>query len=130
MIEQYITNAEELGYTETLFGRRRYVPEINSHDPGTRASAERAAYNFPLQGTAADLLKKAMIELSSALAEKHPKARMVLTVHDELVVEAQEEDASAVAKLMREVMEGVYALDVPLVVDVGVGKNWRDVEKV
>lgn len=130
MIEQYIANAEELGYTETLFGRRRYVPEINSHDPGTRAAAERAAYNFPLQGTAADLLKKAMIELSAVLAEKYPKARMVLTVHDELVVEVLEEEASAVAKLMREVMEGVYTLDVPLVVDVGVGKNWRDVEKV
>lgn len=115
------------GFVETLFGRRRYLPEINARSPMIRAQAERVAFNFPIQGTEADILKKAMIELHAYLKHHHPKAGMVLTVHDELVCEVPEADVAAVAAAMKKIMEGVTTLDVPLVVDVAVGKNWRDV---
>lgn len=125
--------AEEARATEevsTLFGRKRYVPEINSRTPMIRASAERIACNFPLQGTAADILKKAMIELQAEIEKSYPEAKLVLTVHDELVVEVLENKAQAFAARMKEVMESVISLDVPLIVDVGVGENWRDVVEV
>lgn len=127
-IQDTIDLALERGYVETLFGRKRYVPEIESKNPGVRAAAERAAFNFPLQGTAADILKKAMIQLQLEIEKNFPKARMVLTVHDELVCEVAEKDAKKFASRMKEIMEGVTTLDVPLVVDVAVGKNWRDLE--
>lgn len=110
----------------TMFGRKRLMPEINSRAPVIRAQAERVAFNFPLQGSAADILKKAMIALHTHMQKKFPRAKMILTVHDELVAEVPEKDASSVAKDMKKIMESVTTLDVPLVVDVAVGKNWRD----
>lgn len=130
LIEQTVAQAEELGYVETLLGRKRYVPEINSRAPAVRAAAERAAFNFPIQGTAADVLKKAMINLDSYIGVNYPTAKMVLTVHDELVCEVTEEKAGKLALDMKSVMESVVTLDVPLIVDVGIGQNWKDIKAV
>ena len=129
-IEATIRQARELGFVETLLGRRRYMPEINARAPMVRSGAERAAFNFPVQGTAADILKKAMVELAAALQKDWPETKMVLTVHDELVCEVPEEQAEAVAKVMKRTMEGAVRLDVPVIVEVSVGKNWRDMKKV
>lgn len=125
-----IEQAERLGFVETSFGRRRYLPEINARSPMVRAQAERVAFNFPIQGTAADILKKAMIALHQFLRQHHPESAMLLTVHDELVCEAPKADAAAIAAAMKKIMEAVTTLDVPLVVDVAIGKNWRDVVPV
>jgi len=122
------TRATEL--VTTMFGRRRHTPEINSRAPAIRAQAERIAFNFPIQGSAADILKQAMIQLHAQLKKKFPEAKMVLTVHDELVVEAPKAEAEELAGDMKKIMEGVTTLDVPLVVDVAIGKNWRDMEAV
>lgn len=129
-IEAIVEQARTVGYVETLFGRRRYMPEIHSNNPAISAQAERIAFNYPLQGTAADLLKKAMIELQAVIENKFPEAKMVLTVHDELVVEVPEKDSRNFAPAMKKAMEGVMTLDVPLIADVSIGKNWRDVEPV
>jgi len=129
-IEATLEEARATQTVTTMFGRKRVMPEINSRAPVIRAQAERIAFNFPLQGSAADILKKAMIALHAHLQKKFPKAKMVLTVHDELVVEAPEKDASRLARDMKKIMESVTTLDVPLVVDVAVGKNWRDMQGV
>lgn len=129
-IEQTVAHARSEGYVETLFGRKRYVPEIHSNNPAISAQAERIAFNFPLQGTAADILKKAMIGLQQVIEKDFPAVRMVLTVHDELVCEVPAGEVEEFAKQMRKVMENVIALDVPLVVDVSAGKNWRDVREI
>ncbi len=125
-IKQTIEQAESLGFVETLFGRRRWVPEINSNAPAIRAAAERAAFNFPIQGTAADILKKAMIELYTHMLKKYPDAKMILTVHDELVCEVPVKETVSLGADMKKIMESVFPLDVPLVVDVSSGSNWRD----
>lgn len=129
-IRQTIETAEELGFVETLFGRRRWVPDINANSSAIRSAAERAAFNFPIQGTAADILKKAMIELYALLQKKYPAAKMILSVHDELVCEVATADAKKLALDMKQVMENVFTIDVPLVVDVAIGSNWRDMKKV
>ncbi|MGE5532312.1 MAG: DNA polymerase I [Bacteroidota bacterium] len=123
-----IAQAKEQGYVTTYLGRRRPMPELNSPDRAVAAYAERAAANTPLQGSAADIVKVAMVRLSKLMAEQFPEAGMLLQVHDELVVEAPEGQAQAVADLMRDVMENVVELRVPLVVDIAAGCNWRDVE--
>lgn len=110
------------GYVETLFGRRRYVPDLEARVKSVREAAERMAFNMPVQGTAADLMKLAMVKLFPRLEEMG--ARMLLQVHDELVLEAPKERAEAVARLAKEVMEGVYPLAVPLEVEVGIGEDW------
>ncbi len=112
----------------TLFGRVRPIPDINSRNPNARGFAERTAVNTPLQGTAADLIKLAMIRIDAELRSQQLKARMTLQVHDELVFEAPEAEVEAVRALVREKMENVYALRVPLVADVAVGSNWRDLK--
>lgn len=122
--------AKEHGYTATLWGRRRNLPEIQSSNPGVRAAAERMAFNFPIQGTEADILKLAMVRLSDRLGQECPEAAMILTVHDELVVEAPEGQAGLVGAIMKEVMEGVIELDVPIEVEVAMGANWQDTEQI
>ncbi len=129
-IDQTVAYAKERGYVETLFGRKRYVPEIHSSAPVIRAQAERAAFNFPLQGTAADILKKAMIELHRRATRTLPQAHLILTVHDELVAEVPAQEVHEFAALMKKTMEQVVTLDVPLVADVAAGKNWRDMKAV
>jgi DNA polymerase I len=110
----------------TLFGRRRLVPNLTSRNFQIRSQSERETVNMPVQGTAADILKKAMIDVSAALPRRGLTTRMILTVHDELLFESPREEADDAAALVREQMENVVSLAVPLTVDVGVGENWRD----
>jgi DNA polymerase-1 len=113
---------------KTLFGRTRPIPDINSKNANMRGFAERTAVNTPLQGTAADLIKVAMIRLDAELRARKLKSLMLLQVHDELLFEVPHGEVEPMRELVREKMEGVYALNVPLLVEVGVGPNWRDVE--
>ncbi|MBM4358300.1 MAG: DNA polymerase I [Deltaproteobacteria bacterium] len=122
-MRQTLEAAQECGEVRTLFGRRRLLPDLRSTHPMKRAYAERIAQNTPIQGTAADLLKLAMVKLAQPVL---PGVRMVLTVHDELVFEVPEGDVEEAARLVRSAMESVAPLDVPLVVDVGWGASWAD----
>jgi DNA polymerase-1 len=124
-IDRTLDEARASGVVRTLFGRRRLVPELSSRNVQIRQAAEREAVNMPIQGTAADILKLAMIETHAAL-EHVPTARMILTVHDELLFEVSAERAEEVAAIVRERMEGAAQLRVPLTVDVGIGPNWND----
>jgi DNA polymerase-1 len=125
-IEKTLADARQTGMVKTLFGRRRPVPELTSKNFQIRSAAERVAVNLPIQGTAADILKRAMIDVHAALARSHPKARMILTVHDELLFEAPVNQTDDVAAVVRDSMSHAVALRVPLDVDVGVGENWKD----
>lgn len=129
-IDETITAAHARGYVETLFGRRRYLPELNSSNPMIRAAAERMAVNMPIQGTSADIIKLAMIRIHEKLPEISPEAKMILQVHDELVFEVPERDVQKVAKMVKDTMEHVYELKVPTVVEVEVGKSWGETEKL
>lgn len=128
-IEETLDFARQHGFVTTLYGRRRYVPEINHANRNVRQAAERAAINSPLQGTAADIIKLAMIELDSRLRREGWKAKMVLQVHDELVFDAPPEEISALASVVRKCMSEVASLRVPLKVDVEAGDNWAEMEK-
>jgi DNA polymerase-1 len=125
-IENTIAEVRAKGYAETLFGRRRPIPDMDSRNPNARSFAERTAVNTPLQGSAADLIKLAMIRIAAALASRQFAARMILQVHDELVFEAPPEEVAALTELVKREMESVREFAVPLVVDTGVGDNWRD----
>jgi DNA polymerase-1 len=124
-LDETISHAREQGFVQTLMGRRRYLPDLGSRNRVLRNAAERMAVNTVIQGTAADLIKKAMVSVDTALTSAGLRARMILQVHDELVFEAPLEEVAQVGALARTTMEGVFALDVPLVVDVGSGSNWR-----
>jgi len=123
-LEQMKDQARDRGFVETLSGRRRYIPEIRSKNPGMRGFGERTATNSPIQGTAADLIKLAMIRLHDSLAPLD--ARMLLQVHDELLLEVAEQDLDETCRVVREQMEGAMTLDVPLKVDLGIGASWYD----
>jgi DNA polymerase-1 len=125
-IERTLEQTRKDGYVRTLFGRLRPIPDIASRNPNQRGFAERTAVNTPLQGTAADLIKLAMIALDRKLMGRKLKTRMVLQVHDELLFEVPLEESDEVEALVRSEMEGVVKLDVPLVADLGFGPNWRD----
>ena len=125
-IERTLEDTRREGAVRTLFGRVRPIPDITSRNPNARGFAERTAVNTPLQGTAADLIKLAMIALDRKLAERKLKTRMVLQVHDELLFEVPEDETKEVEQLVRAEMEGVIKLNVPLVADLGFGPNWRD----
>ena len=118
--------ARERGYVETLFGRRRYIPELKSKNFNVRSFGERTAQNSPLQGSAADLIKIAMRNIHRQLADEGLATRLILQVHDELVLEAPEAEVDRVSVLLREAMESAADLRVPIVADVGVGPNWLD----
>ena len=118
--------AHDQGYVETVFGRRLYLPEINSRNGQRRQYAERTAINAPMQGTAADIIKRAMLAVDNALANSKVDAKVVMQVHDELVVEVLEKDLESVADLLRIEMEQAADLKVPLVVDIGIGDNWDE----
>jgi DNA polymerase-1 len=125
-IDETVRRARETGVVKTLFGRRRLVPDLNSRNGQIRAAAERATINMPIQGTAADILKKAMIDLHQELPTHGLRTRMILTVHDELLFEGPQEEAEPAAALIRDRMEHVVTLDAPLTVDIGIAENWRD----
>jgi DNA polymerase-1 len=127
-IEKTLADARRDGLVRTLFGRVRPIPDILSKNANLRGFAERTAVNTPLQGTAADLIKLAMIRIDRELHERNLHSRMLLQVHDELVFEAPEKEVGALRELVKREMEQVHALLVPLVVEIGVGLNWRDME--
>jgi len=131
-VKEYLDNVlaetRKTGVAKTLFGRIRPITEINSPQVQLRNFAERTALNSPLQGTAADLIKMAMINIDRRLAEEKFEAKMILQVHDELLFEAPAKESSKLQKLVKEEMEGVYKLAVPIVVEIGVGPNWRDLD--
>ena len=125
-MKNIITNARELGYTATMYGRKRYIPELKSSNFNIRSGAERIALNTPIQGTAADLIKLAMIRVDQALQRDYPQATLLLQVHDELIVECPEEIAHEVAELVSREMERVAMLNVPLTAEAKWGKSWYD----
>ncbi len=125
-IEKTLKDAREKGYVTTIFGRRRYIPELNSSNRQVREMAERTAINAPIQGSAADLIKKAMVELHRTIRKEGLKAKMLLQIHDELVFEVPESELERATEIIKSVMENAVRLDVPLVVDIGVGRNWLE----
>jgi DNA polymerase-1 len=130
-IEEQLNQARDKGYVITLFGRKRYLPEINSSIAMVRKSAERMAVNTPLQGTAADIIKKAMIEVDDLLATKYgERVKMIMQVHDELVFELEESLVAEAAKAIKKIMEQVIKLAVPLLVEAKAGKNWEEMSKI
>ncbi|MEE1036002.1 MAG: DNA polymerase, partial [Oscillospiraceae bacterium] len=125
-MKKVVEDARETGYTATLFGRKRYIPELKSSNFNIRSGAERIALNTPIQGTAADLIKLAMIRVEEALNREFPAAKLLLQVHDELIVECPETIAPQVAELISREMRNVSALNVPLTADAKIGKSWYD----
>ena len=119
-------DAKAIGYTETLYGRRRYIPELKSSNFNIRSGAERIALNTPIQGTAADLIKLAMIRVEKALQAHYPEAKLLLQVHDELIVECPETIAADVAALISREMQQVADLSVPLLAEAKWGKSWYE----
>lgn len=124
-LESLVANAREKGYTETIFGRRRYFPALHSTNRVAREAAERAALNAPIQGSAADIMKIAMIRVEQTLAEAHVKSRIILQIHDELVVEIAPGEGDQVTELVRNAMEHAVDLAVPLDVSCGIGSDWQ-----
>ena len=127
-LDDVLVETRKTGLAKTLFGRIRPIPEINSPQVQLRNFAERTALNSPLQGTAADLIKMAMISIDARLKKEKLAAKMILQVHDELLFELPVKEKSKLEKLVKEEMEGVYKLAVPLVVEIGTGPNWRDLD--
>ena len=125
-MKQVVVDAREIGYTQTMYGRRRYIPELKSSNFNVRSGAERIALNTPIQGTAADLIKLAMLRVDQALEEHFPQAKLILQVHDELIVECPEQIAPEVAKLVSREMEQVAVLSIPLQAEAKWGKSWYD----
>jgi DNA polymerase-1 len=129
-VRDYMDNtradAAERGYVETLYGRRLYLPEINASNGMRRQAAERTAINAPMQGTAADIIKKAMVDVDRWLLESDVDGQMIMQVHDELVFEVAEPSLDYLVSSVNDLMSGAVVLDVPLIVDVGIGSNWDE----
>ena len=125
-LDRTVEEVRNAGQVQTLFGRLRPIPEIRSKDPATRNRAEREAVNTPVQGTAADLLKLAMIKLNRRIKKEKLRSRMILTVHDELVFEVTDQEQEKMKEIVRAEMEQAYPLRVPLKVDMGIGPNWKE----
>ena len=120
--------ATQKGFSETLYGRKRFIPELNNQNRMIKSMGERLAVNSPIQGTAADIIKVAMINLDKKLTVQNLKSRMLLQVHDELIFEVPEDELELMKRILKEEMEGVVKLDVPLKVDMGIGVNWFDIK--
>jgi DNA polymerase-1 len=125
-IDQSLGLARERGYVTTLMNRRRYLPDIGSANRSVRQFAERIAINAPIQGTAADLIKAAMINIHRRLEREARKTKLILQIHDELVFEVPEDETETIKQAVKEEMEGVTRLHIPLKVDIGIGKNWAE----
>ncbi|MFH0839664.1 MAG: DNA polymerase I [Candidatus Omnitrophota bacterium] len=128
-LEATIETARKAGYVTTILNRRRYIPDINSQNMNIRQFAERVAINTPIQGSAADLIKVAMLNIWKEFEKRRFKSKMVLQVHDELVFEARKEEAGELKEIIKKEMEGVFNLEVPIIVRIGEGKNWLETEK-
>ena len=127
-MEGLVAEARENGYVTTILGRRRYIPEINSQDMRMRQFAERTAINTPIQGSAADVIKVAMIAINENLAKRKLASRMTLQVHDELVLDVPKEELKEVYEIVKTGMEDVIKLKVPVEAHIEVGKNWLEME--
>jgi DNA polymerase I len=128
--EKVKQEAAERGYVSTLLGRRRYIPEMRASHRGLRQAAERMAINMPIQGTAADIIKIAMINLHHLMQERRFESRMILQVHDELLFECPREEVEFLAPEVKRIMESAMALQVPVVVDAKVGSNWDEMRRL
>jgi DNA polymerase-1 len=122
--------AYDLGYAETIFGRRRYLPEIFSPVPAIKAEAERMAVNMPIQGTAADIIKMAMIKIHKNLPKISPCSKIILQVHDELVFEIPEKEIKKVTEFVKDSMEKIVKLKVPVIAEIKVGESWGELKKL
>ena len=125
-MKRIVEQAREQGYVTTLYGRRRYLPELKSSNFNMRSFGERVALNMPIQGTAADIIKLAMVNVHRRLEKEDLRAKLILQVHDELIVECPENEREAVSAILREEMEQVAALRVPLVAEANSGKSWAE----
>ena len=125
-MERVVEEARSNGYVTTLFGRRRYLRDIDSRNANARAFAERNAVNAPIQGSAADIMKIAMVGVARRFREEGIRSKLILQVHDEIVIDLLPTERAAVERIVREEMEGAAELSVPLVVDCGVGKDWLE----
>ena len=128
-MEETRETARRLGFVSTVFGRRLYLPEINARNAQRRQYAERSAINAPMQGTAADIIKRAMIGVAAWLENQRPQARLIMQVHDELVIEVPDDQAADVGAAVTRIMEAAASLRVPLRVDQGLGANWDEAHK-
>ena len=129
-IDQAIADARTSGISTTMMGRKRYIKDINSKNFNLRSFAERTAVNTPIQGSAADIIKRAMLKVQSRLHHNKLKAQLLLQVHDELILEVPPQEIAGVIKILHECMEEAADLEVPLKIDVNVGFNWYDMERV
>jgi len=125
-MDNVIDAAKQTGFVSTLYARRRYLPELSASNAMVRAAGERIARNMPIQGTAADIIKIAMIKVYERLEREVPEAKLIMQIHDELIVETPEEKAEMVKEILIEEMEGAAKLSVPLVSDAAIGKTWYD----
>ena len=125
-IQEQVEFARENGYVQTILGRRRYLKDINSQNAMVRGGAERNAVNAPIQGSAADIIKIAMINIHKRLIAENWKSKMLLQVHDELVFDVHNSELEKIKPMIKEEMEGAFKLEVPLIVDLGVGENWLE----
>ena len=128
-METVVAEARDKGYVETLFGRRRYLPELSSSNFNLRAFGERVAMNMPIQGTAADIIKIAMVRVEERLRKENLQAQLILQVHDELIVEAPQAEAELVARLLTEEMQGAVSLAVPMLAEASTGFTWYDAKE-
>ena len=124
-IQKVVSEARSRGFVKTLFGRRRDIPQLKSRDRNVQGEGERIAINTPIQGTAADIMKLAMIEIHKELKRRNMKSKMIIQVHDELVFEVPDEEKDDLVKMVKDKMENVVKLSVPLEVDVSIGKHWE-----
>ena len=127
-MDKITKKAKDEGYVSTIFNRKRYIADINSSNFHKRSFAKRAAINTPIQGSAADIMKLAMIDVYDYLQNNDYDANLLLQVHDELILEVKKEDLNKTAKNIKRIMEETVSLSVPLIVDIQTGKNWRDKE--
>jgi DNA polymerase-1 len=127
-LEEVVKDAEKNGYTTTIMGRKRYIPELKSSKAPLRAFGKRVAMNAPIQGSAADIMKIAMINVDKALKESGLDAKIVMQVHDELIIEVRDSEAEACKELLKDAMEKAVELSIPFTVDVTSGKNWLEQE--
>ena len=125
-LKSVVEEARKVGYTETVLGRRRYLPDLMQDNRARREIAERMALNAPIQGSAADIIKLAMLNVQKALVAEGLKSRLLLQVHDELILEAVDEEVDAATEILRREMGAAYPLKAPLDVNVGVGKSWNE----
>ena len=123
-LKAVVTKAREDGYTQTIMGRRRYLPDLNHENRQRREIAERAALNAPIQGSAADIIKIAMLKVDDQIKQEKLKSRLLLQVHDELILEVAPGEEERLTEIVKKQMSGAYKLNVPLDVNIGVGKSW------